>query len=78
MIKKNQKYIAWKDWEEEFGVPDTGTLKYMLLNRSKTGFGKCVRHINSRLYLDIKKVFDFIENSKDTGENQASLEDLGI
>lgn len=57
------KIVYWRRWEETFGEPRTGTLKYALLNRKDTGFDRCVRVINKRLYLDVQETFDFFNNS---------------
>lgn len=65
MSKKSPRIIFWKRWEAEFQEPKTGTLKYALLNRKKTGFDKCVRIINKRVYLDVDSTFAFFEGCKE-------------
>lgn len=65
MNDNKPKIVFWKRWEEHFGEPRTGTLKYALLNRKKTGFYRCVRIINKRIYLDVKSTFEFFNSSKE-------------
>lgn len=59
------KIIFWKRWEKEFREPRTGTLKYALLNRKDTGFDRCVRVINGRIYLDVEATFKFFDSCKE-------------
>lgn len=59
------KIVYWRRWEEQFGEPRTGTLKYALLNRKETGFQRCVRIINKRIYLDVETTFEFFNSCKE-------------
>lgn len=59
------KIVFWKRWEEEFGEPKTGTLKYLLLNRKDTGFIQCVRLISGRIYLDVASTFEYFNSCKE-------------
>jgi hypothetical protein len=59
------KLVYWRRWESQFQEPRTGTLKYALLNRKKTGFFRCVRVINKRLYLDVEETFKFFNSCKE-------------
>ena len=59
------KIIFWRRWEKEFKEPRTGTLKYALLNRKETGFHRCVRIINKRIYLDVAATFEFFNSCKE-------------
>jgi hypothetical protein len=59
------KLVFWKRWEQVFGEPKTGTIKYALLNRKETGFHKCVRMINKRVYLDVAETFRYFDASRD-------------
>lgn len=59
------RIVYWRRWEAEFGEPKTGTLKYALLNRKETGFQRCVRLINKRIYLDVESTFDYFNSCKE-------------
>ena len=59
------KIVFWKRWEAMFGEPKTGTIKYALLNRKETGFHRCVRFINGRIYLDVHETFRFFDSSRE-------------
>jgi hypothetical protein len=64
-MKLNQpKIVPWKKWKTYFKEPSTGTLKYMLLDRKDTGFERCVRYINNRIYLDVEETFKFFNECK--------------
>lgn len=69
-VSEKPKIVYWRRWESQFGEPKTGTLKYALLNRKETGFHKCVRFINGRIYLDVKTTFEFFDSSRElVGKN---------
>lgn len=59
------RIVYWRRWEELFREPKTGTLKYALLNRKDTGFDKCVRVINKRIYLNVEATFAYFDACKD-------------
>jgi hypothetical protein len=62
----DQKIVFWKRWEKEYGEPKTGTIKYMLLNRKETGFDKCVRVINKRIYLNVSQTYKYLNSLQES------------
>lgn len=68
--KEFPKIVYWRRWENTFGEPKTGTLKYALLNRKDTGFDRCVRVINKRLYLDVNETFEFFNSCKEVKDGK--------
>jgi hypothetical protein len=66
------KIIYWRRWQEQFGEPRTGTLKYALLNRKETGFNRCVRLINGRIYLDVEETFAFFNSCREIKEEESN------
>lgn len=56
----NLKLVPLTKWEKHFDYPTLGTLRYLNSKRNENGFHKCVSMIHGRVYLDVKKTFEFL------------------
>lgn len=57
--------VPMREWENLFGWPGYGTLRYLALRRRENGFDQCVTKVNKRLYLITDKTLAWLKEARD-------------
>lgn len=55
--------IFWREWEEKFGSPSKGEMRYLILHRRDRKFNHCCHRINGKIYLNVQETLKFFNES---------------